>query len=203
MGEESDSPKARLRRELDARRKAIAAADLARASHAACGRIAGEATFLRARHVVLYAARAWEVDPAPLEGHAMPGTALYYPRVEPGGLAFRRGTLSELVPGRFGILEPPLHATELPAGATNVVVVVPGMAFDRQGTRLGTGKGMYDRALREHPRARRIGLSLAAWVLDRIPADVWDIPMHAIATERELLVVDGAVGAHPGDSSWK
>jgi len=206
MGEEVDSPKARLRRELDVRRKTVAAAELARASLAICDRIAREAQFRRACHLVLYAARAGEVDPAPLEGvvsHQKVGPALYYPRVEHGGLVFRRSTLSELAPGRFGIPEPRADATALAADAAEVVVVVPGLAFDRCGTRLGTGKGLYDRALLAHRGARRIGLTLAAWMLDRIPADPWDIPMHAIATEDELLVVDGAVGAHPGDSSWK
>jgi 5-formyltetrahydrofolate cyclo-ligase len=202
MGEEVESPKARLRREFDVRRKAIAAADLARASLAVCERIAEEAQFRRACHLVTYAARAGEVDPAPLEGGGTSGAALYYPRVEQGGLVFRRGILSELVPGRFGIPEPRADAVALPTDARDVIVLVPGVAFDRYGTRLGTGKGLYDRALLAHRGAWRIGLTLAAWVLDRIPADPWDIPMHAIATERELLVVDGAVGAHPGDSSW-
>ena len=205
MGEAADSPKARLRRELDARRKAVAATDLARASRAVCERIATTAQFGRARHVVLYAARTGEVDPGALETVAGSGTgsvALYYPRVERDGLAFRRSTRSKLVPGRFGIPEPPQDAEALVPEATDVVVLVPGLGFDRSGNRLGTGQGWYDRALIAHRNATRIGLTLTAWILDRIPADPWDVPMHAIATEHELLVADEVVGAHPGDPPW-
>ena len=201
LGEATDSPKARLRRALDARRNTVAAEALARASQISCDRVAAYPSFRLAKHIVLYAARRGEADPGPL--HAVcGGRATYYPRVQGDGLVFRRGGFDELVPGRFGIPEPPETAPVLASSADGLIVLVPGLGFDRQGGRLGTGKGYYDRTLPGWPQATRIGLCLDASLLDRLPTDPWDVPMHVVVTERELLAVDAAVGAPPGDSRW-
>jgi 5-formyltetrahydrofolate cyclo-ligase len=201
LGEATDSPKARLRRALDARRNGVAAEALAHASQAICERVAALPVFHVARHVVLYAGRRGEVDPASL--HPLCGGRMtYYPRVEADGLVARRSGLDDLVPGRFGIPEPPASAPALASDADAVVVVVPGLGFDRRGGRLGTGKGYYDRMLPGWPQATRIGLCLDVCLVDRLPTDPWDVPMHVVVTERELLAVDAAVGVPPGDSRW-
>src|SRR5262245_45670617 len=70
MGEDAESPKTRLRRELDARRKGVAAVELARASGVICERIEEAAVLHGARHLVLYAARPDEIDPSSLEARA-------------------------------------------------------------------------------------------------------------------------------------
>ena len=162
------------------------------------------AAFRRARHVVLYAARAAEVDPGHLavliEGNGE--QASYYPRVDGDDLVFHRARLHELVPGRFGIAEPTAEAPLLAHDVDDMIVIVPGVGFDRAGGRLGTGKGYYDRALPAYTRATRIGISLETCVVDRLPTDSWDVPMHVVATERDFLVVDPRVDAHPGDPPW-
>jgi 5-formyltetrahydrofolate cyclo-ligase len=153
--------------------------------------------------VVLYAARACEVDASAIELAATAANVpTYYPRVEAGGLTFRRARLDQLVPGRFGVLEPLEDAERLDAAARRVVVVVPGLAFDRQGNRLGTGQGYYDRALPSLEDARRIGLTLEALLVGAIPVDPWDVPMHAIASERGIFPADHRVGVDPGDHPW-
>lgn len=69
------------------------------------------------------------------------------------------------------------------------IIVVPGVAFDRQGGRLGQGGGYYDRLLGSPAYAAclRIGLAYAFQVLDRLPRDDWDVPVHALCTEEGLL----------------
>jgi 5-formyltetrahydrofolate cyclo-ligase len=84
----------------------------------------------------------------------------------------------------------------------DVLVVIPGVAFDRQGTRLGSGLGYYDRALPTIPLAYRVGVTLEALVVDRLPVDAWDVPMHLIATEIRLLDVAKDVGRRAGDPAW-
>ncbi len=203
MGEEADNPKSRLRRELGARRRRIPAGDLAGAGGVACGHLAATAEFRRARHVVLYAARVGEVDPRPLEAHAgASGAATYYPCVEGEQLAFRRAAFAELKPGRFGVPEPARAAPLLDPATDDIVVIVPGLAFDRRGGRLGTGRGYYDRALPALPGALRVGLALQAFVVDRIPTEPWDVPVHAIVTERGLIRADRDVGAPSGEHPW-
>ena len=89
----------------------------------------------------------------------------------------------QLRAGAFGILEPtdgpdPTHdqATALPP-----VAVVPGMAFDRQGHRLGRGRGYYDRLLsRSNPRPYLIGLCFPFQMVGSVPTDDRDIPMDDI-----------------------
>jgi 5-formyltetrahydrofolate cyclo-ligase len=183
---------------------AVAADDLVHGSRRICQRVAASEDFRVARHVVLYAARRGEVDP----GHLGPlmatrsGCRSYYPRVEDGGLVFRRATASDLSPGRFGIPEPPPDAAQLDPEAGRVLFLVPGLGFDRFGRRLGSGQGYYDRALPRYVDARRMGLALEEFVLDRLPTDPWDVPMHAIVTPLNVFVVDPG-GANSGDWPWR
>lgn len=184
------------------RRRGVAAGAFARASGPVCEHIAGSRCFRVARHLSLYAARPWEVDVSGLE-HVDPGPgqpSVYYPRVEGDGLVFRQATKPTLLPGRFGIPEPPGNAPPLPPHVA-AIILVPGVAFDPHGHRLGSGMGFYDRVLPDHPDAIRIGVSIETFILDEVPSDPWDVPMDAIATERRFFFVVGArAGAHPGDT---
>jgi 5-formyltetrahydrofolate cyclo-ligase len=90
--------------------------------------------------------------------------------------------------GRFGILEPDPGACRMAGGTPPEVAVVPGVAFDRRGFRLGFGGGYYDRlfARQETARTLRIGLAYDFQVVDRLPAEPWDQPMHALCTPKEM-----------------
>ena len=76
-----------------------------------------------------------------------------------------------------------------PAGGavTPDVIVAPLIAFDRAMNRLGQGGGYYDRAFARFPDALRIGLAWSAQEIDMIPADPWDLPLHMVMTEVELI----------------
>jgi 5-formyltetrahydrofolate cyclo-ligase len=65
------------------------------------------------------------------------------------------------------------------------VVLVPGLAFDERGHRLGYGGGVYDRMLVKTPRAKHIGLFFAQQRLNKIPIETHDKPLHRIITENE------------------
>lgn len=67
------------------------------------------------------------------------------------------------------------------------VVLVPLLAFDARGHRLGYGAGHYDRALAVLPRARRIGLAWSVQRVEHLPDDAWDVPLHAIATPTDWI----------------
>ncbi len=127
-----------------------------------------------------------EIDIRPLlvALHAR-GHAIALPVTPPRGspLSFRPWRPGELLlPGRFGTL--------VPAGAVEVtptVVLVPCLAFDRAGRRLGYGGGYYDRTLAGLPRATAIGCAFAAQEVDAVPAGDYDALLQAVATERGLI----------------
>jgi 5,10-methenyltetrahydrofolate synthetase len=103
---------------------------------------------------------------------------------------YRPGTLTT---GRWGLLEPPQPWLPASALAQAGVVLVPALAVDRRGVRLGRGRGFYDRSLGgRDPHARLIAIVRDAEVLDELPADPHDIPMtHALTPRRGLIDLVG------------
>lgn len=96
-----------------------------------------------------------------------------------------------LRPASFGILAPPPGATVVGPEAIDLVIV-PGVAFDRTGCRLGRGGGYYDRYLARCPRAFRIGLTFAATLVDKLPCEATDITVPVIISEQETLTISAA-----------
>lgn len=90
---------------------------------------------------------------------------------------------------RFGLREPP--APHLPAEAigTASVIVIPALAVDAEGARLGRGAGFYDRSLpMADPAARLIAMVRDDEVVDHLPAESHDVPMtHALTPGRGLI----------------
>ena len=133
-----------------------------------------------------------EIDIRPLLHalHAL-GHVLLLPVTPPRGqaLLFRRWAPgSAMEPGRFGTQHP--AATE---AATPDTLLVPLLAFDLRGHRLGYGGGYYDRTLAALPHAFRLGVAYAAQQVPAVPAGPHDVTLHAIATESGVLrVVAGA-----------
>ncbi len=84
------------------------------------------------------------------------------------------------MPGGFGLLEPArADRASLPDEVD--VVLVPGLAFDRTGGRLGQGRGYYDRALAE-VSAMRMGICLAPGLIEHVPMQPHDLRMHQVVT---------------------
>jgi len=89
-----------------------------------------------------------------------------------------------LIPGPFGLLQPPADAREVAPD----IILAPLVGFTRRGDRLGQGAGHYDRAFIRYPGAWRVGIAWSVQEVDTLPADPWDVPLHAIATETEWIV---------------
>ena len=94
--------------------------------------------------------------------------------------------LDQLVGGPWGLAQPdPAAATWLPAEARIDLVVVPGLAFDRRGHRIGWGGGYYDRFLAQ-VQAVKIGLCYDELVLDCIPGEPHDVPVDIVIAETAI-----------------
>lgn len=186
MGEHFSLEKQELRRQCIAERRRLPCEQMASNSLAICDRVLRLSAFLRAQHIVAYAALPDEVDPGGIvEAGLGAAKTVYFPRVLGGTLEFLALPPAELRPGMHGILEPPRGTALVDAG--NVLFLVPGVAFDRSGARLGRGGGHYDRALGNHPRGFRLGLAAEVQVRSSVPQDDGDQAIDAIVTERRLL----------------
>lgn len=67
------------------------------------------------------------------------------------------------------------------------IIIAPLVAFDRNMNRLGQGGGYYDRAFARFPDALRVGLAWSIQEVEDVPADPWDLPLHAVVTECEFI----------------
>lgn len=98
---------------------------------------------------------------------------------------------SELSPGAFGILEPRPSSRRLVPVIESDLIIVPGVAFDLHGHRLGYGGAYYDRLLRDvsstKPSVRFIGLAYEMQVVEKLPNSSRDVPVHILATEKRVL----------------
>lgn len=134
-----------------------------------------------AHTVLLYSALPDEVPTQPLLSRlATEGKTVLLPRVvNDTDMELRRYTsLQDLEQGAFGIMEP---TGELFTDYHDIdVAVIPGMAFDREGHRLGRGKGYYDRFLTQLPHTYKIGICFPFQLVDHVPADVHDILMDEV-----------------------
>jgi 5-formyltetrahydrofolate cyclo-ligase len=159
--------------------------------------------------VCLYGAFRSEADPADLAASCLgKGDAIYAPRVVPGGeeMEVRRlASPADWTRGRYGVPEPDPDRTE-PLGREDLagaldLVLVPGLAFDRQGRRLGYGGGHYDRLYRlvraiVPPEASDSDGGKPLWVGfafsfqiagEALPVEPHDLRLDAVATERGII----------------
>ena len=90
--------------------------------------------------------------------------------------------LRELAPARFGILEPRPEFRRITPPPDDAVVIVPGIAFRRDGYRIGYGGGYYDHFLAGHPGAS-IGLAFDAQIIESFQPEPYDVPLDYIVTE--------------------
>ena len=141
----------------------------------------------------LYAAVGGEVGTERIRARYLAGGALlFYPRVmEDGFLSFYPdGGEDGWVLGKYGLLEP-----RVPPGVAGLrsgfdLVVVPGMAFDALGRRLGKGYGYYDRFLFGLAgTAVTVGLAFSPQLLSEVPVDTWDVPVSVVVTEESVIRV--------------
>ena len=139
--------------------------------------------------VFLYAAAAHEVSTDALAARLRArGMRLIFARVRGSELRLLEAKGPEdLAPGYQGILEPTSNGAEaLPEEVD--LFVLPGLLFDRSGHRLGRGGGHLDRLLEgAREDARRVGLCYAQRVVQELPAAPWDVAMHVVVTDREVI----------------
>ncbi|MFZ5816252.1 MAG: 5-formyltetrahydrofolate cyclo-ligase [Bacillota bacterium] len=178
-----------LRREMIARRQGLEPAERARRSRAAQEALIATDWFHQARSLLLYLPIRGEVETGLLaEAARAAGKRLLLPRVErePVPRLWLHQWVGEPVAGAYGIQEPAPDWPRVEPGEVDLAVV-PGVAFDRTGNRLGYGGGYYDRTLPLMGRGRFVALAYAFQLVEALPAEPHDVRLHGIATEEGVI----------------
>ncbi len=176
--------KAQLRQQFKAYRESLPRESVTSASTHICDRLAAWLVLRRASTVMTYVAFRNELDLRALL-ELLPEIRWAVPRVEGPYLIPHHYDPGRLIRHRFGMLEP---APDLPVIAPREIdlVLVPGVAFDRRGGRLGFGGGFYDRFLPTTP-ALRVGVNYDACLVDELPVYEHDQRVDWVATPTQQL----------------
>lgn len=171
-----------LRCFIRAQKRRYGAEELALLSEEICSRVLVSAWWQEAGTLLLYYPLADEVDVRPLIQEAFQcGKQVLLPVVKGEELELHLYDGEEsLKEGAYGIMEPagPIFAPE--KYDEIALAIVPGMAFDRAGHRLGRGKGYYDRLLPKLKHTKLVGICWTFQLLDEVPTDSRDIPVQEV-----------------------
>lgn len=142
------------------------------------------AAFILATHILMYHSLPDELPTRAFLKKWSGRKNFYLPRVNGVNLDILPYDETRLELGSFHIEEPTGNNTIDPSEME--LIVVPAVAYDRKGNRLGRGKGFYDRLLAT-TKAPKIGIAYEFQVVDEIPAEPHDIPMDMVISQRTVL----------------
>lgn len=181
-----------LRREFSAKRESLSHRE--ERSRAIAKALWELPAYQRAQQLLLYVSKGSEPDTWTILDRALEeGKQVYAPRCLDGRGAmgfFRVESREQLMPGRFGLLEPDETCCPKLGKLREALCLVPGLAFDREGFRLGYGKGYYDRFLAGYS-GEAVGLCYQPLVVPKLPRDGYDQKVHLILTEAGALSLGG------------
>ena len=189
-----------LRQQIREKRRMLSDSEREHAAFLLCERIAASRAFQQSKHIAFYLTNDGEIDLNLLIEHAwQKGKHCYLPVLaEPNTqrLWFIPYTpKTKLINNRFGIPEP-IHSnkTRLRKTISLDLILMPLVAFDREGNRMGMGGGFYDRTL-AYLRNRQywhkpnlLGVAYEFQKQKQLETNDWDIPLQAIATEKDLYI---------------
>lgn len=190
--------KAAVRAAMRRRRRTITAADAKAAGEAAAGWLLASPCWDAVRSVLGYAAVRGEIAvDAILQAAALAGKAVCLPRPDANGhvLDPRRWLPSDpLEVGMFGIPVPLMRSAPC-EDTSRALVLVPGLAFDARGARVGTGGGYYDRYLADRRPAWVVGVAYDWQRVPHLPREPHDVCVDAVLTPSGLYWAEGQTEA--------
>jgi 5-formyltetrahydrofolate cyclo-ligase len=178
----SQPSKSVLRKEILRKRDSISAAEWQAKSNCICDRLAALSLFQQAQTIFAYFSFRQEVDLASL---FTLDKRWVFPRCVDKSLLWHLWQPGEVLrANKYGILEP-LETAKIITSSDSDLILVPSVACDRQGYRLGYGGGFYDRLLSspECSTVPTVGIVLDYAYIDQLPVDLWDIKLKFICTE--------------------
>lgn len=182
--------KSALRRQLLHSRHAVPQAEREAIHQAICQRVLSSEPYQNAGTIFAYWSTADEIDTHAIIADALrQGKRVCVPKCMPGHRMEPRqiGSEEDLTEETFGIPEPGVHCAVIPPEEIQLCLV-PALACDASGARLGYGGGFYDRFLPKTP-AYRMALCAQDRILEAIPVQEHDIRCNCIVTETEVMLI--------------
>ncbi len=173
--------KKELRTEIRRRKQLCSEEELLRCSEDICHTVENHPLWQQSQTILLYHSLPDEVLTTGLLERWCESKRLILPVVEGDHLLLRPFQAQvSMNKNQWGILEPEQQDTTQDIAASEIeLALIPGMAFDRQGHRLGRGKGFYDRLLPQL-NCPTLGLCFPFQLLEHIPCDSWDMPVNQV-----------------------
>jgi len=174
-----------LRKELLEKRRNISLLLRHAKSRKILRKLSLEPEFRRAEHVALYYGIVPEVETRFLLKKVLKDKKLYLPAVAPKKSLMLRQVRSlsrDLKQGAYNIMEPKASCKKRSADRMDIFIV-PGVAFDKTGGRMGRGGGYYDRLLRKAKKVIKVGLCFREQIVEKVPMKAHDVRMDQIITD--------------------
>lgn len=169
-----------LRTEIRRRKRDLTEAEILYASLQLAEMLIATPQYQNADTLYLYLPYNQEVRTVPILEHALAaGKRVAVPKVYGKEMRFIYiSSMADVAPGLRGIPEPVLDGPE--AEDPYALVIMPGLAFDREGNRIGYGGGYYDKFLSREQEHPTVGLCYGFQMVDSIPKEEWDVPVDLV-----------------------
>ncbi len=181
-----------LRGEIDEKLSSITHKTQKKLSESLTRNLISSTIWKESKEIFLYISFKSEVetDQIILEGKKS-GKSIFAPRINNKNMKFYRIdniNSEDLIKNSYGILEPPSGLKEaFPIKSS--LMLIPGVAFNLKGERLGRGGGFYDRYLKEFPDIIKTGTTFEIQICDNLPTDDWDQNMDYLLTDKKLYKI--------------
>lgn len=191
MADTIEKLKSVFRENVKKQRAQVTSDEAEEASNSLWLQLKEETFFKKAKRIAAFCSIGTEIDTMPLLAKILSSKKeLYLPKTEQNQnlMDFHLvSDLKKLVPGPFNISEPPAGKIVSPKKID--IILVPGLAFDNRGHRLGYGRGYYDRYMKLlKSGCVRLGVAYSFQIIDKTPNDNHDIPVNAVLTEKYILL---------------
>ena len=180
--------KSEIRRKIKTLRSMLLESEKLSAAEEVFARLESTAAFLMADHILMYHSLPDELSTRSFLAKWNGKKHCYLPRVNGVNLDILPYDETRLELGAFHIEEPTGNNTVSPDEIE--LVVVPAVAYDKSGNRLGRGKGFYDRLL-QNTKATKVGVGYEFQMLDKLPVESHDVKMDIVITQNSCIIIKG------------
>ena len=175
-----------IRKEILTRRKALDVDVINTKSRLISKKVIEHAQYQKADMLLAYIDAKGEVNTKVIIEDAWEkGKTVAVPKVHGEIMEFYIITsFDDLEKGNFGIMEPKETCEKVDTDSLDTIVIMPGVAFDRAGNRIGYGKGYYDKYFSKYPAVYKIALAFEMQIVPQIVSDEYDIKADVVVTEK-------------------